>query len=205
MSAVASTPVTTLAVDGQVLSREGGANVWASPETRQAALVRAQGLISETGPRSQYTSTGLAIDGTEYLLALGVLKGDVISNIHLAVTAAAAVGATTRAKIGLKDAAGNLLASSADLGNAWESTGTKTHALSGPYTVLTSGGLYVCVLGKNPTTMPTFLRASNVTNAAQAVGSNLRSFCTGGTGLTDLPNPSTPQTGAPLAFWAGVS
>lgn len=174
------------------------------------ASIRAQGLVTQTGERDLYSSNSPMVNGTIYLLLLPIIDGDVIMNLISLNTGAGTAGASSPvSKVGLYDGAGTRLAVSADLATDWQSTGTRTNALATPYTPtaaqVAQGALYAAMLVANWTTPPTFARATTTSVLANAIGSGMRKFGTGGTAQTDLPATITPAAGTPLSFWVGAS
>ncbi len=174
------------------------------PDARSALLLSGQGLISQNFDRAASPAGLAGTSGTIYFMAVPLLAGDVVSNISVAVAVAGA--GMTLSKLGLYSTAGVLLASSADLGTAWHSQGTKTAAMAVAYTVPTSGLYYAAFLGVTGTTMPTLLRgfSNTLAVAASAIGSGLAP--TGAQkGQTDLVDPATITAASGIAYWVGVS
>jgi hypothetical protein len=143
------------------------------------------------------------VDGTAYYMAVSLLAGDVVSNIHVAISTGGA--SLTLSKAGLYTLAGAQLAVSADQGTAWQSAGTKAAAMGTPYTVPTSGLYYAGIVSKGGT-LPTLLRgfSNTLAAAATAIGSGVAP--TGAqTGQTDLVDPATITAASGIAYWVGVS
>lgn len=177
---------------------------------RQAIALRAQGLFAETFDRKLVLSGGAGaamVSGTVYYTAIPLLAGDVVANIHIAITQAGV--SVTMAKVGLCSPLAVLLGSSANQTSAWESTGMKSIVLASPYTVTSSGLYYIEAIAVAGGTLPGITRgivasATNAINAA--VGGGQMPFGTQ-TGQADLPaNGVLAAPGAAqFPFWAGVS
>ena len=193
-------PPFTLADIDVLLGRSFDASV--NVGSREQMSRTAQGLISETITRLAAPATSsIMVDGTVYYMALGLRAGDVVSNIVIAVNSAG-VGLTL-SKVGLYSKTGTLLAQSAELGTAWQSTGIKVSALTSPYTVLTDDGYYVAIVSKGGT-LPTPIRTSTLNTVGNPVGAGIVPYATQ-TGQVDLPSPGTPTLGTTIAYWCGVS
>lgn len=199
------TTVTANATEGQVLTMRSGAPTWDVPgatATRAAQLIASRGLLSENYPLAVAGSSTAMVSGTIYLLALGVLNGDVLTNAHPCIGTGGS--GLTLCKAGYYDKSGNRLAVSADLSTDWASTGIRTNAMSSPYNVTADGAVYLALLAVG-TTPPSLLRGSNLSTIASVIGSNIRHVATGGTGQTDLGSTISVVGTAPIAFWCGAS
>lgn len=184
----------------------GSPGTWTNATAPRSQLaLTAQGMIAETFQPHPGLANRSATDGTIFFVLLGLRAGDVIANVHLVVGAAGTGAGSTLAKVGLYNTSGTRLAVSADLGNAWESTGMKTHALSAAYTVTADGGYYVAAIAKNSTTVPSFRGGSSgAINDLAAVGSGSIAAGTQA-GQTDLPASATIGAANAVAMWFGVS
>jgi hypothetical protein len=100
----------------------------------------------------------VATDGTIYFMAVGLVAGDVVSNITVYVSTGGT--ATSTSLVGLYSKAGVRLAQSADQASAWNTIGKYTVAMTAPFTVTVSDGYFVAILAKTGTTMPTMFRGS---------------------------------------------
>lgn len=172
--------------------------------TRERLRMTGQGVFFQTFERSVASLATTTVDGVAYFILVGLLTGDVITNISTIITA----GGTTMtlSKVGIYDKTGVRLASSADQTTAWQTAGLKTTALSVPYTVLTDDVYYLAIISKG-TAVPTFLAGVNSTVAiSQGVGSGAAALGVQ-TAQTDLPAPATISTSASniKSFWMGLS
>jgi hypothetical protein len=95
---------------------------------RAQILTEAQGLKGENFSRTTAAVGTIAVDGTIYFMLTPFLAGDVVTNLHPAVTTVA--NGLTLAKVGIYNLAGTRLATSADLGSDWTNLGVRTNALS---------------------------------------------------------------------------
>lgn len=164
--------------------------------------VAGEGLIAEAFDRALAPAGVIMIGGTVYLERVHLHAGDVVTNLHVAVTAAGV--AVSLSKVGLYSKAGARLALSADLGVAWQSTGLKTHPLIAAYKVDASDDYYVAAVAAAGTTLPTLLAGSAAPLAGAAVGAGLRPFAAM-TGQADLPATATFAGAAPISYWMGLS
>lgn len=173
---------------------------------RVAVLQRGQGFLAETSPRGAgaFSST-IAITQVLYGMPVGLLAGDIVSNLSIAIQVAG--NTVTLAKLGLYSKIGTLLASSAESGASFASTGMKTLAMTTPYTVVTDDLYYTAFLAVSAVTMPTPIRT-----AGNAIASNNAGVGSGfpfqvvQTAQTDLPATATLVTsGSGISYWIGVS
>jgi hypothetical protein len=170
---------------------------------RGQTLVTGQGLITESFSRlAPGVTTNIMVDGTAYLIGVGLRANDRIANVAIIV---ATGGATlTLSKVGLYKKDGTRVAVSDDQGTAWQSAGLKNVALSSAYMVPVDDIYYVAIVSKGGT-LPTLIRGSNSLSAAVAVGSGSLPYGSV-TAQTDLPASLTVAAGtAPIAYWVGVS
>jgi hypothetical protein len=177
--------------------------VGAGAPNRELILANGQGLMGQNFDRQVGQGGVIAIDGTVYFMLVPLRAGDVVSSISVHVTT---IGVTpTVSKVGLYSKLGNLVASSAELGAVWTTAaGTKTSVFTTPFTVPADDVYYAAVVCK-AATLPTLLRGSNST-AFSAVGNGAVPIGVQ-TGQTDLPASATITfgSGAPFAFWIGLS
>lgn len=170
---------------------------------RLNAKMVGSGVIAETYDRSTSSSSSVAVSQTIYFVLIGLLKGDVVTNLSVGTTTVS-TGATTNAYLALYDTSGNRLAVSSDQTTALDSVGIHTVAMGTPYTVTTSGAYYVAILVNNAGTPPTFGRNNSNSTMTAGVGAGSRLAGTQ-TGQTTMPTTATIGTGAPIAYWIGVS
>jgi hypothetical protein len=131
-----------------------------------------------------------------------------INNILYSVSAAGAGLTSGACFLGVFDSAGNLLGTTADLSGVWNSTGSKTSALTAPTTVQAAGSVIYIAMLFNGTTAPLLRSSGNATMLnAGIVGSGNQRYGTVGTGLTTLPGTITPSSIATLAVcpWFGLN
>jgi hypothetical protein len=171
------------------------------PKNRIQVLTTGQGIITQNFDR-QGASSGIGlVSGTVFFQAVGLLAGDLVSNLSIVVTGAGAT--TTLTKLGLYDSTGARLQTTANLTTAWESAGTKTHPLSAAYTVATDALYYVAVLFVG-TTVPTLHAGSNTGNAASVIGTGTLAYATLAA-QSDLPATAALSNSGAKGFWVGVS
>jgi hypothetical protein len=183
------------------LNRDAAAAV-----ARQAAVVRGQGFITETFPRCGALSGTISVDGTVYGTAIGLLAGDVITNMTIGINVAG--NTTTIAKLGIYSQTGTLLCSSADGSAGMGTAGLKTMAMTTPFTVTADGLYYAAWITKASVTLPTPLRGSaslSASNPSAGIGAGTP-FMVTQTGQTDFPASATLVASVvSLAYWMGIS
>lgn len=176
---------------------------------RYQALVSAQGYYAETLPRNAAASTALLVTGEIYYVSIGLLAGDVVTNILTLCNTLGSGFSGINMKAGLY-AKGNgaQLAVTGDISAAHGSTGPKTNALTAPYTVLTTDAYWLAILAI-ATTPPTLTRG---TPASPVYNGAFTGAAMGSLGVqlaqTDLPSPNATvayATGAAFGLWMGVN
>lgn len=117
---------------------------------RSQLALTARGLISEAFPAAAASGAALALTSQRiYGVLLGLRAGDVVTNIVVTVATIATGTTPTGLYVALLSTAGTRLVVSANLkaSSIWTTAiGPVEAPLSGPYTVLTDGGYYACVL-----------------------------------------------------------
>ncbi len=172
---------------------------------RDQVLREGQAIKGEPYPRIVGDNGGSRLTGgTVYLVAIGLVSGDIVTNI-LANIASAGTG-TTLSKVGLYDSSGNRLARSADQGSAWNTVGSYTIALTAPYTVTSTGLYYLAVIATASSTVPALWSTviSGVGDIPFAGGSAPWAVGTS-TGLSDLPSSLSFGTTGATGYWMGWS
>lgn len=168
-------------------------------KNRSTILAEAQGLKGENFPRLTASASGTLTDGTVQGVLTPFLAGDTITNLHVFVTVVAVTASVSL--VGVYNSSGTRLAQSADLGTAWESTGTKTHALTAPLTITSTGGYYLAVISKGATPV-SLLRGVNTGISSSPAGGSVLAFTDAGE--TSLPSTATMAAGG-QATWFGWS
>lgn len=173
---------------------------------REAILRRALGCYAETQPRTVLTGgSTLTVSGTIYGVAVGLLAGDVVSNLSVMVGTLASGFSGAGLRLGLYSKTGVQLAASVDSQASFGATGVKTIAMATPYLVVTDDAYY-CAIITIATTPPVLFRgfASGNANTA-AVGSGIPPAVVQ-TAQTDLTSPATfTATTNSISVWFGVS
>ena len=175
----------------------------AAPKTEAQILAEGQGLKGQNYDRPLASNVTTVTDGTIYFVLVPLRQGDVVTNLHIAVNTASV--ASTVSKVGIylpSDSTRQAL--TADLGTSWQTTGTKTHALTAPYTAPSTGVYWFAAIAKATTTLPTFARQSNLGGVDTAIGSGF-AFMGQQTGQTDLIATATVSITTGLALWMGWS
>lgn len=153
------------------------------------------------------TGAGANTSGTIYMHRIYLSAGTVVTSL---ATGVQTIGATLTAGqnlMAIYDASGNRQGITADQSAAWVSTGFKTAALTGSYTVTTAGYHYIAILAVG-TTPPAFYQAANAPSAlfnGNVTGATLR-HATNGTGQTTLPTTRTlsSNTSSTVNSWVAA-
>lgn len=168
--------------------------------TREGLVMHGQGLKGENFSRYFMQAGTAAVSGTVYFQGIGLSIGDVITNIHVRIVTGGT--SVTACKVGLYDTAGTRLALTADLGTSWQSGGMKTHALTAPYTVLTTG-MYYLALFHTASTGAQPGRSTAAGGIYEAVSGSM--LMGAQSGQSDLPSSATIANSGQLGFWVGWS
>lgn len=174
-------------------------------QTPEQVALAGQGLVAETFPRAQAVNTQAMVSGIVYFVGLALLEGQVVTNMHTVFSVGGS--SLTLSKVGLYTVSGvtaTLVASSANLGTSWESTGFKTHALTAPYVVPADAYYYAAMLAVGAAGMPTTLRATASTFITGVVAGFARPYGSL-TAQTDLPASGDLGQTTPAAVWLGCS
>lgn len=189
--------------DSIVIEADGTSNWILVPsinKNRNQLRIKGSGLITETYPIGGISSSGLMVTQTVYYGLVGLFRGDIVTNINVAVATQGT--ASTSTFVAILDSAGNRLAVSNDLTTILDTAGTRTLALSAPYTVLADGAYYLAVL--TISSVPaTLQRGSSTANVLVAVGSGVRPFASQ-TGQSTIPTTATFSNSG-FAYWMAVS
>jgi len=148
-------------------------------------------------------STNILTSGTVYLHKLWLPAGSTVNNVGWTITTAGSTLTAGRSLMGLYNAAGTLLAQTADQSGNWTSTGFKLPALTAPLAITVSGYYYVGLLSVG-TTPPTGASSPGLqtTYNANTTGAGLR-HAVGATGQTALPSSITmsSNTSTSVSTW----
>lgn len=168
--------------------------------------MEAQGYYAETFPRQAPASAAAGATGVAYFMAVGLLAGDVVSN--LTVDCGTVGGTMTLVKVGLYDKLGNRLCVSAESSASFASTGTKTLPMilqsNGTPFVVPTDDLYFCAFLGVATTVPALSRGVGLA-AGQGPGAVGVRAVQGS--QTDLQASHTLayNSGTAVTMWMGVS
>lgn len=167
-----------------------------------------QAIKGETWPRQLGTGGNQPAAGSLYLSAIGLTKGDVVTNLLCVIDGAGS--GTSLSKLALYDSSFNKLAATADQGSSWNSVGSKTIPLTAPYTVTETDIYYIAVLVNASVTIPYLWRV--VPNSANAPtpfsgGSGYLWVFDSSSGRTDFPSSfgGSASLGSGPCFWFGWS
>jgi len=163
-------------------------------------LLTAEGLLGQNYDRQLASNTSALVSGTVYFMLVPLSSSDTVTNISIAVTSAGS--GVTLSKVGVFSKTGTLLASSADQGTGWQSTGIKTIPLSSPYTAAADDGVYLAIVCIATTTMPVLARASSQGTVNSPVGSGVRPYAAQAS-QTDLPASAVLSATGGIAYWVG--
>lgn len=174
----------------------------AVPADRLDLLAVGQGMKGQNYDRALAANVGVVTSGTVYAALLPLLKGDLLSNLHITIAAGAV--SPTVSKVALFDkTAATRLAVSADLGTDWTNTNTRTGAMGTPYAVPTDDVYYAAFISVAGTP-PSIARLSAQAVGASVVGSGVRAFAVMA-GQSDMPASLTLSATAALGVWFGWS
>lgn len=170
---------------------------------RQQAFMNAQGYFAETYPRGATSSASVMISGTVYYEGIGLVAGDVVTNILATANAVVVTPSGVGMKFGIYTKANVLVANTADVSASFLTVGAKSSALTTPYTVPTTDGYYLAVI-VIAATGPGLWRSTAGLNGTGPFGAATLSVSAAQTGQIDLPATGTP-TGGTFGLWLGVS
>lgn len=167
--------------------------------TRESVRLAARGLLMETYDltAARDIPTATATTGTAFVVLVGLLAGDLISNLVCLCQTSAGSGLTL-AKMGLWSSAGTLLRATADF-HSTLTTSFNDNALTSPYQIPTTGGYYIGFVAVG-TTGPSLVR-SVATAAISGASLNSGALLTGSAATqTDAAN-ITIVSGAGTGFY----
>lgn len=172
---------------------------------RTTVAMRTLGYYAETFPQNATANSSALATGILYTTSIGLLAGDVVTNINIRV--ATAGSSLTLFKVALLDKNGNRLAVSADQQSAGAvAVGQKQIAMTTPYTVVADDLYYVAMLSVG-TTGPAVVRALSVGTESKVTGSSYAN-CGFVNAQADIAATNTiVTTGATvmLQLWAAIS
>ena len=174
--------------------------------SRADVLMAAEGLAGQTIPRSSLQAASSPSTGVVYLQPIVLKAGVPVSNAHVIVNTAGS--GFTLCKIGLYDALSPYTprAATADLGSAWASTGTKTHAFTTPFTPPETAVYAIGFVAVFSGTPQISRGRTVIPGNHAAVNGGIGVGYLSGSGNTDLPaTGSALNSAAPIAWWIGVS
>jgi hypothetical protein len=182
------------------LSREVAAKL-----ARENAANRAMGYYAETVPCNAAGAASVSISQRVYGVAIGLLAGDVVSNLIVACNVIN--NTATNTKLALASSGGTILVSSAECSATFGSTGKKVVPMTAPYTV-TADGLYYALFLNVASTGASMFRAHGGGNAFQAVTGGVAAMVNQDS-QADLPAVGAAATLAASAnafgYWIAVS
>lgn len=195
---------------GLALAGVGGVSTYVNSDVvallaRASVIQRGQALLTETFPRLNAVANTATVSGTAYFVGVGLLAGDLVRRMHVAV--AAGSSAPTLTKCGLYSKTGTLLASSVDESAAFGTATVKTLAMTTPYTVPTDDIYFACFLNVAGT-------GANMIRTGININAGSYAAITGGVGVlgnqasqTDLPAAATINfaSGSPIPYWIGIA
>lgn len=168
------------------------------------------GFIGWTYDPSGTTNATLTVSGTVYLARVPVRTAQTISKLAIGITTAAATVTANESFLGLYNAAGTLVASTAAgaLDTLITSAGILNVAVATPYAA--AAGYYWVAFVNNATTAATVARASGASLSISNGGAAASSFryAVNGTSQTSLPGSITPGSNTvsgATTMWAAVS
>ncbi|GAA1978777.1 glycosyl hydrolase family 28-related protein [Kitasatospora viridis] len=147
------------------------------------------GLIAWSQDPGSVTANSAFGAGVVQLIKIVLRAPRTVTNIVAQVVTGGSGLTTGQCWVGLYDATGNLVGSTADQATSWQSGGPKFMALVGGPVVLPAGSYWVALLA-NGTTLPTFTRGSSVSAAGANINLTAATarWGTVGSGLQTLPS-----------------
>jgi hypothetical protein len=160
-------------------------------EARAGSKPADQLLIGWVYDSEHASSTNILTSGTVYLHKMWFPADSTVSSLGWTITTGGSSLTAGQSLMGLYNAAGTLLAQTADQSGNWTSTGFKLPALTAPLAITTSDYYYVAVLSVG-TTPPTGASSPGLqtTYNANTTGADLR-HAVGATAQTALPSTIT--------------
>lgn len=171
-------------------------------DSDDAIRLRGEGLIAQTFPRYAAAAATVLTSGVAVATMVPLRKGQVITNVSIAINNAAV--SQTLGKVGLYKKDGTRVAVTASQTTAWESTGIKTIAFTSPYTVPDTDVYYILVLSVAGTGPGLYRQGIGSTTIMPAIGSGLPPWWVTGV-IADLGTTHVPGAAGTAAFWAGLS
>jgi len=149
-------------------------------------------------------STVLTTAGTVYLVKVHLPTAVNITNIVMQVVTAGATLTSGQCFAGIYKN-GTLLGSTADQSTSWNSTGTKTMAISGGSIAVSAGDVYVAFY-YNGTTAPAFARSANTSAINAGLAASAARYASADTArTTSLPSTLGTMTALSISYWVGLS
>lgn len=166
------------------------------PVVRTQDLRAAAGYFAASPPDLSSSGAAVAATQTVYGGAVYLYAGEVVTNVNVCVTTAAAGTAPTGLYLGVWDSGTpTCLAATANLASdgRWTSTGWKANALSAPLTIGTTGVYYLALLenGVFGTTPIQFASANATAALGGPIGSGARLWCSLKTSATAMAASDT--------------
>jgi hypothetical protein len=200
--------------NGNVWTVQSGVPVWTTPSAssgRAQLLLTTLGLVSEN-VRAAVLTTSAPLTSQQITCGLLPLaNGDVITNVVVDISTAAAGTAPTLIRLGIADKTGKILAVTADVhaDAQWTSTGFKQFPLTSPLTIGTSDSYFACILenGAFGTTALRLVETGAPGTNYGVIGSGTAPWMWMN-GQTDLPavnSSMTLITGGNIVPWFGVN
>jgi hypothetical protein len=160
-----------------------------------------------------FMSQGPIVNGQQFTTAVWVPAGVAITNVYAAITTAGVYdGSTTENRLGVYEANGTKVGQTADLGNAWQTTGWRGGAIAGGPIASQGTGrfVWVGVVVRGYTSSPSFAYPASPSDFAhQIIGpgqTRRRTFYSGGqTALLASIDPATTGTATGYATAIGIS
>lgn len=198
----------TLALDstnGLLYSRM--ASVWSPISLTNEFTPYDHGLLAWSGSPENVESTGQPSSGSIRMIKIILRRPATITNIMIGISTAGASLTASQCFVGLYTSAGTRVGLSADQSTNWTTNGTKSIALTTPYSAA-AGSYYVAILA-NGTTIPNFYANNSpsiaVNNINLAAGAGR--YLNGPSSQTSLPSSITmgSTSTAATSYWVAVN
>jgi len=195
----------------RALSLEVREAVWELAETyfdeHIVSSPLAQGLLGWAYDPTSVASAVQPTRGVEYMVRVIPAKTARCANGHISLSSGGTTLTSGQCFLGLRNAAGDLLAKSATVHSTWESSGHKKIAWTTPVDVVAGVPLWVCWVHNGAAAMTVLRSGSSDIHSVGCLPGQGR-IQSLGTSITDLA-ASVTMTSASVtgehAFWAAIS
>lgn len=170
---------------------------------RYEAMLAAQAYYAENFQRSGDSSTVIMLSGRIYYMSIGLVAGDVVTNICVECLTLGSGSTGIGMKAGVYSKAGGQLAVSGDVSATVGATGAKALALTAPYSIPTTDGYFLALLWIGGTPPVLYRQGAGVGGASLSGGQMAYASKDSQTDL--LASDTISNNANSTAYWVGVS